>query len=83
MNLDKQLQVDSSPQSPMWQLTIARVRDFYREPAAIFWVYGFPLVLAVALGTAFRDRPIERIPVIVVADSLGRFCQGVQRFGHR
>lgn len=69
MNLDKQLQVDSSPQSPMWQLTIARVRDFYREPAAIFWVYGFPLVLAVALGTAFRDRPIERIPVIVVADS--------------
>jgi len=65
MNLDEQLEVNSSPQSPMWQLILARVRDFYREPAAIFWVYGFPLVLAVALGTAFRDRPVERIPVAV------------------
>jgi ABC-type multidrug transport system permease subunit len=66
MSLDDQLEVNSEPQSPLWQLVLARVRDFYREPAAIFWVYGFPLVLAVALGTAFRDRPVERIPVTVV-----------------
>lgn len=66
MSLDNQLEVNSEPQSPLWQLVLARVRDFYREPAAIFWVYGFPLILAVALGTAFRDRPVERIPVTVV-----------------
>ncbi len=65
MNLNDQLEVNSVPQSPLWQLVMARVRDFYREPAAIFWVYGFPLVLAVALGTAFRDRPLERIPIVL------------------
>jgi ABC-type multidrug transport system permease subunit len=57
--------------SPLWELTVARVREFYREPAALFWVYGFPLILAVALGLAFDDRPIERIPVAVATDSPG------------
>lgn len=66
MSLDNQLEVNSQSQSPLWHLILARVRDFYREPAAIFWVYGFPLVLALALGTAFRERPVERIPVAVV-----------------
>ncbi len=57
--------------NPLWELTVARVREFFREPAAIFWVYGFPLILAVALGLAFSDRPIERIPVAIVMDSPG------------
>lgn len=57
--------------SPLWELTVARLREFYREPAAIFWVYGFPLLLALALGIAFADRPIERIPVAVTTDSPG------------
>ncbi len=55
--------------SPLLQLTLARFREFYREPAAIFWVYGFPLILAVALGIAFRDRPVEKINIDVVTDS--------------
>lgn len=38
------------------QLTLARMREFYREPEAIFWVFGFPIVLAFALGIAFRNR---------------------------
>ena len=54
---------------PLAQLVLARLREFFREPAAVFWVYGFPLVLAVALGIAFRDRPVERIPVDVTTDS--------------
>jgi len=40
------------------QLVIARIREFYREPHAIFWVYGFPLMLAGILGAAFAgSRP--------------------------
>ncbi len=35
------------------QLILARLREFYREPHAIFWVYGFPIILAVVLGLAF------------------------------
>jgi len=56
---------------PLWELTVARIREFFREPAAVFWVYGFPLALALALGIAFEDRPIERIPVAVTTDSPG------------
>ncbi len=41
---------------PLVQLTLARMREFYREPEAIFWVFGFPIVLAFALGIAFRNR---------------------------
>src|SRR5437870_2342775 len=41
---------------PLVQLTLARMREFYREPEAIFWVFGFPIVLAFALGIAFRKR---------------------------
>ncbi len=40
---------------PLVQLTLARMREFYREPEALFWVFGFPIVLAFALGIAFRN----------------------------
>jgi ABC-type polysaccharide/polyol phosphate export permease len=45
------------------QLTLVRFRDFFREPEALFWVYGFPLLLAAGLGLAFRDRPADKIVV--------------------
>jgi len=57
--------------APLVQLTLARFREFFREPAAVFWVYGFPLMLAVALGVAFRNRPVEKIPVDVRSDGPG------------
>jgi ABC-type multidrug transport system permease subunit len=50
---------------PLAQLILARVREFYREPEAIFWVYGFPILMVVALGLAFRNQPVEQISVDV------------------
>jgi len=50
---------------PFWQLTLTRVREFLREPSAVFWVYAFPLIMVVALGTAFRNKPVEEIIVDV------------------
>jgi ABC-type multidrug transport system permease subunit len=41
---------------PLFQLFVARLKEFYREPEALFWVYGFPLLLAIGLGIAFWDR---------------------------
>jgi ABC-type multidrug transport system permease subunit len=52
---------------PLRELTLARVREFLREPEAVFWTYGFPLMLAVGLGIAFRDRPVELVHVDVQA----------------
>jgi ABC-2 type transport system permease protein len=57
---------------PLWELTISRMRIFYREPAAVFWVYGFPLVMALSLGTAFRENPQEQIAVDVVGGGSNR-----------
>ncbi|MCU0972266.1 MAG: ABC transporter permease [Gammaproteobacteria bacterium] len=50
---------------PLRELTLARLREFLREPEAVFWTYGFPLMLAVGLGIAFRDRPAEIVHVDV------------------
>jgi ABC transporter DrrB family efflux protein len=44
---------------PLRQLVLARIREFYREPEVIFWVYGFPIILAVGLGIAFSSREPE------------------------
>jgi len=49
------------------ELTNARTKEFVRETEAIFWVFGFPLLLALALGFAFREKPPDRIPVGVIA----------------
>jgi ABC-type multidrug transport system permease subunit len=53
--------------SALFRLVEARLREFCREPAAIFWVYVFPLIMMVALGVAFRNRPQEQTAVDVQA----------------
>src|SRR5579883_3051735 len=51
--------------SPLLQLTLARWREFYREPEALFWAFGFPLLMAIALGVAFQSRGPETTFVAV------------------
>jgi ABC-2 type transport system permease protein len=50
---------------PLGQLVLARLREFLREPEAVFWVYGFPILMTVGLGIAFKNRPIEEISVVI------------------
>ncbi|MBI2537739.1 MAG: ABC transporter permease, partial [Gemmatimonadetes bacterium] len=52
---------------PIVQLTLWRVRDFTREPEALFWVFAFPIVLAFALGLAFKDRGAQVVRIGVEA----------------
>jgi ABC-type multidrug transport system permease subunit len=51
--------------NPLWQLTRVRVLEFLREPGALFWVFVFPVLLAMGLGIAFRHRPPDRALVVV------------------
>ncbi len=53
---------------PLAELTRARLLEFGREPSALFWVFVFPVLLAVALGIAFRDKPPEAARVAVAGD---------------
>ncbi len=41
---------------PLYELTLARLREFIREPEAVFWVFLFPILLAAGLGIAFRSQ---------------------------
>jgi ABC-type multidrug transport system permease subunit len=51
--------------NPLLQLTRARVMEFIREPEAIFWVFVFPVLMALGLGIAFRNRPAESLRIAV------------------
>ncbi|HEU4387370.1 MAG TPA: ABC transporter permease [Blastocatellia bacterium] len=51
--------------NPLFELTISRVREFIREKEAVFWVFVFPVLLACALGIAFRNSSPERMHVAV------------------
>ena len=56
------------PTHPLWELTLARLLEFWRSPGSVFWVFIFPVVLAVALGIAFRHKGTDTIRVAVVGD---------------
>jgi len=51
--------------SPIFQLTLARLREFMREPETVFWVFGFPILMTILLGIAFREKPADKITVDV------------------
>jgi ABC-type multidrug transport system permease subunit len=57
---------------PLLELTIVRLKEFIRETEAVFWVFGFPLLLTVALGFAFREKPPDRIPIGVANGPLAQ-----------
>jgi ABC-2 type transport system permease protein len=47
-------------------LLIARLKELKREPEVIFWVFVFPLLLALGLGIAFRNKPADASPIVIV-----------------
>jgi ABC-2 type transport system permease protein len=51
-------------------LLMARLKELGREPEVVFWVFGFPLLLALGLGIAFRNKPADTTSVAFV-DSPG------------
>jgi ABC-2 type transport system permease protein len=61
---------------PFIQLVLARVREFTREPEAVFWALFFPLLLAGGLGVAFRGGPTQTLQV-VTSDS--RLAQALRQ----
>ena len=48
------------------QLIVMELKSFYRNPGIIFWAFGFPLIMAGALGAAFSSKKesIRKIGII-------------------
>jgi ABC-2 type transport system permease protein len=59
--------VRNSRWSAFAHLLGARLRELQREPEVIFWVFGFPVLLALGLGIAFRNKPADVSSVAIVA----------------
>jgi ABC-2 type transport system permease protein len=49
----------------LWQLVTVRFKEYTREPEALFWSFGFPILLALGLGIAFRAKPADVVHVAV------------------
>jgi ABC-2 type transport system permease protein len=57
----------SKMRPPIVELVVVRTKEFLRETEALFWVFGFPLLLALALGFAFRAKAPDKILIGVAA----------------
>ena len=48
---------------PLVELTLARLREFVREPDALFWSFFFPIVMSVAMAIAFPSQGAQPVRV--------------------
>ena len=60
---------------PLIQLFLAHIKEFFREPGAVFWSFGFPILMAVGLGAAFSGKKeilhtVALIPSYQMEDTL-------------
>jgi ABC-type multidrug transport system permease subunit len=60
--------MNDRPTNPIITLTLIRLKEFIRRPEALFWVYFFPVLMVVVLGTAFRNKPADKIFVDVLSN---------------
>jgi ABC-2 type transport system permease protein len=51
---------------PFVQLTLVKLREYTREPEALFWVFAFPVLMTLALGIAFRGGDSAEVRVGVL-----------------
>jgi ABC-type multidrug transport system permease subunit len=62
-----------APRNGRWagfqHLLWARLLELKREPEIIFWVFVFPLLLALGLGIAFRNQPASTTSVAVIENA--------------
>lgn len=42
--------------SPLFELTWAHIREYLREPGALFWSFGFPVLMAIGLGFGLSGK---------------------------
>lgn len=54
------------PRHQLVEMTLVRLREYLREPEALFWSFLFPILMTCALGVAFSSSGAARLNVGVV-----------------
>jgi ABC-2 type transport system permease protein len=67
------------PAAALVELVRTRLLEVGREPEALFWMFVFPVVMAVALGIAFPSRTIDTAIAGVVAGPRAGFVEQALR----
>ncbi len=66
----KPVPVRRPPPNGRWSgfthLLMARMKELKREPEVVFWVFVFPILLALGLGIAFRNKPADTTSIAIV-----------------
>lgn len=62
-------------------IVAVRMKELAREPEVIFWVFGFPILLALGLGIAFRNKPADTSPVVIVSGPEAQQTLGMLQTG--
>lgn len=70
-----------APRNGRWSgyghLLMARMLELKREPEVVFWVFVFPLLLALGLGIAFRNKPSDVVSVVIVSGTGAQDAQSM------
>src|SRR4051812_20118449 len=66
---------------PVVQLTLMRVREMVREPGVLFWIFGFPILISVGLGLAFRTKGPEPVRVGALPGTPAEVTAALERGG--
>jgi ABC-type multidrug transport system permease subunit len=65
------VQTPPAPLNGRWSgfrhLLEARMLELAREREVIFWIFVFPLLLALGLGFAFRNKPADKTTIAIVS----------------
>ena len=56
---------------PLAELTLARLREFIREPEALFWTFGYPVIMSLALAFAFPSADLQPVLAGVTGGEAG------------
>jgi len=77
----REARLGGPPQNGRWSgyrhLLLARLLELKREPEVVFWVFVFPLLLALGLGIAFRNKPADSVRVAIVAGAGSQDAQAL------
>jgi ABC-type polysaccharide/polyol phosphate export permease len=65
--------------SALYELTYSRIIEALRDPTALFWSFGFPILLVLTLGAAFGGGPKSHNRIALVCTAQASICDSLRK----